>query len=33
VTPEANAAAEAIVKEIRHVTTNETDAHPDMSGD
>jgi hypothetical protein len=33
VTPEAIAAVEAIVKEIRRVTMNEIDAHLDMSGD
>jgi hypothetical protein len=31
VTPEANAAVEAIVKENRCVTVNEIAAHPDMS--
>jgi hypothetical protein len=31
VTPEAIAAVEAIVKENRHVTVNETAAHLDMS--
>jgi hypothetical protein len=31
VTPEATAAAEAIMKENRHITVNETAAHLDIS--